>query len=172
MLPIGRRTTFSPPPTALERALVPVVATGVASLAPLIPIVASAPLLPPFGLMTFVAWRLLRNEVWPLWIALPLGAWDDLLSGAPVGTAICGWTAILLALDIVDARLPWRGYRIDWVVGSAMVAAMLLFTLVIVHNAGSTPSPLLLVPQIALSMLLFPVVSRMCAMLDGWRMTR
>lgn len=172
MLPIGRRTDFSPQPTPTERALVPVAATAIASLVPLVPFIASAPLLPPLGLMTFVAWRLLRSDVWPLWVALPLGAWDDLFSGAPIGTAICGWTAILLALDVVDVRVPWRDHRLDWMIATAVVAAMLLFTLLIVRNAGSTPGPLLLVPQLVLSVLLFPAVSRACAMLDRWRMAR
>lgn len=172
MVPLSRRTDFSEPPTATARALIPVVATAVASLVALLPIVASMPLLPPIGLMTLVAWRLLRADASPLWVALPLGAWDDLLSGAPIGTAICGWTAVLLALDVIDGRTPWRDNRTDWAIASAVIAAMLVFALLIARNAGSDAGVALLWPQFVLSALLFPSVSRVCAMLDRWRTAR
>ena len=113
MLPLKRRTSFTPPPTALERQLVPVVSTMIGSLTVLFPIVATEPLMPPFGLMIFLGWRLLRGDIWPLWMGLPLGLWDDLFSGQPLGTAMCGWTAIMLILDNLDRRTPFRDYRQD-----------------------------------------------------------
>lgn len=171
MIPASRRSRYRPPPSRVRRAAVPVIATAAASLIPLFPAVMSTPLLPPLGLMTLVAWRLLRRDLWPLWAALPLGAWDDLFSGAPIGTAMCGWTAVLIALEVADARAPWRGYRTDWAVAVAAIAAMQLFALLIAWIAGATPGLLLLVPQTVLSALLFPAVVRWCASLDRWRMT-
>lgn len=170
MLPISGKTGDAARSASIKRALVPVAATALASLAPILPLVASQSLVPPFGLMTLIAWRLLRADVWPLWVAIPLGAWDDLVGGLPLGTAVCGWTASLLALDVVDTRLQWRGYRADWMIASVSIAAVLLFSLLITRNAGSTASPLLLAPQIVLSALLFPCVSRLCAALDRWRL--
>ena len=105
MLPLKRRTnSFTPPPTALERQLVPVVSTMLGSMTVLFPVVATEPLLPPFGLMFFLGWRLLRGDIWPLWAGLFLGAFDDLFSGQPIGTAMCGWTIILLAIDALDRQ--------------------------------------------------------------------
>ena len=158
--------------SSLIRAVLPTASVAVASLLPLVPAIATAPLLPPLGLMTLVAWRLLRADAFPLWVALPLGAWDDLLGGAPLGTAMCGWMAILLALEVVDGRVQWRDQRGDWLIAVIAVAAMLVFALLIVRNAGSSPPLALLLPQIALAALLFPGVSRTCALLDRWRLKR
>ncbi len=74
--------------------IVPIATVMIASALPLmLPLVASSPVLPPLGLLFFLSWQLLRTEMWPVWIGLPLGLWDDLFSGAPIGTAIALWTA-------------------------------------------------------------------------------
>jgi rod shape-determining protein MreD len=172
MLPLKRRTSFSPPPTALERQLVPVISTMVGSLAVLFPVIATEPLMPPFGLMVFLGWRLLRNDIWPLWIGLPLGLWDDLYSGQPIGTAMCGWTAIMLTLDALDRRTPFRDHRQDWMLAGLAVSGYLVFALVIARITGGETSLLTMVPQILLSALLFPLVARLCAALDRWRNPR
>ncbi len=169
MLPLKRRTSFTPPPTALERQLVPVVSTMIGSMTALTPVVATEPLLPPFGLMIFLGWRLLRGDIWPLWSGLLLGLWDDLFSGQPIGTAMCGWTAILLVIDAFDRRLPWRDHVQDWLLASVAIAAYLAFALLIVRVSGGLTAPLVLIPQLLLSALLFPLISRFCAALDRWR---
>ena len=170
MLPLKRRTNrFTPPPTALERQLVPIVSTMLGSMTSLVPIVATEPLLPPFGLMIFLGWRLLRGDIWPLWAGLLLGAWDDLFSGQPLGTAMCGWTIVLLVIDALDRRMPWRDHRQDWAIAAGAIAAYLLFALLIVRATGGDTSPMVLVPQLFLSALLVPMTARLCAALDRWR---
>jgi rod shape-determining protein MreD len=170
MLPLKRRTnSFTPPPTALERQLVPVVSTMLGSMTVLFPVVATEPLLPPFGLMFFLGWRLLRGDIWPLWAGLFLGAFDDLFSGQPIGTAMCGWTVILLAIDALDRRMPWRDHKQDWAIAVFAIAGYLLFALLIARATGGDTSPLVLVPQFILSILLVPIVGRSCAALDRWR---
>ena len=136
MLPLKRRTQFTPPPTALEAQLVPVISTMAGSLAVLAPTIATEPLMPPFGLMVFLGWRLLRGNIWPLWMGLPLGLWDDLFSGQPIGTAMCGWTAIMLVLDNLDRRTPFRDHRQDWVLAGLLMGGYLLFALVIARITG------------------------------------
>ncbi|MES2291639.1 MAG: rod shape-determining protein MreD [Pseudomonadota bacterium] len=172
MLPLKRRTSFSPPPTALERQLVPIGSTMVASMAPLAPFVLTEPLLPPFGLMVFLAWRLLRNDIWPLWMGIPLGLWDDFFSGQPIGTGMAGWTAAMLALDFVERRLPWRSHVEDWGIAVVTIAAYLFFALLVAGATGGGTSPLILLPQIVISALCWPLISRACAALDRWRNPR
>lgn len=172
MLPLRRRSAFAPPPTRLQRQAVPVVSTMIACLAPLLPVVLVEPVLPPLGLVVFLGWRLLRADIWPLWAGLPLGLWDDLYSGQPLGTAMCGWTAIVLAFDAFDRRLVGRSHRLDWGLATLAVAAQQLFALLIARIAGGITSPLLLLPQIALSAALYPLAARMCAALDRWRNSR
>ncbi len=173
MLPLIRRAnSFAPPPTALERTLVPIVSTMLGSMTVLLPVILSEPLLPPFGLMMFLGWRLPRSDVWPLWAGLPLGLWDDLFSGQPIGTAMCGWTAILLAIDAIDRRLPWREHGQDWAIATLAIALWLVFALFIARMTGGDTSPGLLIPQLVLSALSMPLVSRLCAALDRWRGVR
>jgi len=68
-------------------------------IASLVPSIAQVPLLPPFGLMVLIAWRLLRPEIWPLWLGMPLGLFVVLICGQPVGCAVFLCTIVRLALD-------------------------------------------------------------------------
>lgn len=61
------------------------------SLVTLLPVVATVPFLPPFGLLMFLGWRLLRPGALPVWAAAPLGLFDDLVSGQPLGSAVLLW---------------------------------------------------------------------------------
>lgn len=150
---------------------VPVLTILLASLAPLLPIIAAGPVLPPFGFMTLVAWRIVRPGLLPPWIGLPLGAFDDLFSGQPFGSAILLWSLTMLALDVVEARFPWRSFVQDWLVASALIAAYLVLGALV----ASGPNPHLLlaiVPQLLLGVLLFPIVARVVAFFDRVRLMR
>jgi rod shape-determining protein MreD len=166
---LPRRDNFAPPPTAFEQQLIPVASVMLASLAPLLPMIVSTPIVPPFGFMMLLAWRLLRNDLWPVWAALPLGAFDDLLGGAPIGTAMALWTITFIAIDLIDRRWVWRDHLQDWGIAIAFVSAYLVFALWL--SGGVLPLWVLL-PQLVLTALLYPVVARTTAMLDRWRLGR
>jgi rod shape-determining protein MreD len=69
--------------------IVPVATVMLASALPLmLPLVANSPVLPPLGLLFFLCWQLLRTEMWPVWIGLPLGLWDDLFGGQQFGPLV------------------------------------------------------------------------------------
>jgi rod shape-determining protein MreD len=149
----------------------PVVAVLVGSMLPsLLPIVAQAPLLPPFGFMVFIAWRLLRADIWPLWIGLPLGLFDDMMSGMPAGSAVLLWTVVLLGMEAESRRHFWRDYRHDWLSASLAIAFVLFGDWLFVTIGGNGGPVVQIVPQIAYSIGLFPLVVRMCAALDRWRL--
>ncbi|HEX7874411.1 MAG TPA: rod shape-determining protein MreD [Sphingobium sp.] len=151
----------------------PIAAVMIASLLPsIVPIVALSPTLPPLGLMMLLAWRLLRPEMWPLWIGLPLGFFEDIVSGHPVGTAMCLWTVTLVVIDSISVRLIWRDYAQDWLIASVAIIAVIVMSWLMMHLApGGGGGPLRgLVPQMLLSPLLFPIVARLCARLDRWRL--
>ncbi|MBB5687482.1 rod shape-determining protein MreD [Sphingobium boeckii] len=151
--------------------ILPVVTTLAGSLAVLLPFIAESPSLPPFGFMMLLSWRLLRPELWPVWIGLPLGLFDDLVSGQPIGSAMMLWTLALLVLDLIDQRLVWRDYWQDWLMAAALIIAVLLGGLITANGAGGEGHVLLIVPQILVSILIFPVVARVCALLDRWRLS-
>lgn len=158
---------------ALVRAqlsLIPAASVIAGSLLCLVPLIAQAPLMPPLALMIFLAWRFLRPEVWPIWAGLPFGLFDDLLSGSPLGSGMLLWTIILLALDIAENRAMWRDYWIDWFAATGALTFYIMADMVLnaLTGGGWLIAPLL--PQIAASILLFPLVLRLCARLDRRRL--
>jgi rod shape-determining protein MreD len=144
----------------------------IASLAPLLPEIATAPVLPPFGFMMLLAWRLLREDLWPVWVALPLGLFDDIFSGQPLGSAMALWTIAFLAIDLIDSQLVWRDYWQDWGIAALAIASELILALGIAHITGGATPVVFLAPQIAVSALLFPMVARACGVLDRFRLAR
>ena len=173
-LPLARRrrSGFDAPPTPLEQQLVPVLSVLAGSLVSLLPIIATQPLLPPLGFLMLVAWRLLRAGLWPAWAGLPLGLFDDLASGQPLGSAMAVWTLALLAIDLVETQLVWRDYWQDWGVAALLTCAYILLGALIVRLTGGAIAPLVLVPQMLASILVFPLCVRIAAGLDDRRGAR
>ena len=153
---------------------VPVVTVMLASALPLmLPMVASSPVLPPLGLLFFLSWQLLRTEMWPVWIGLPLGLWDDLFSGAPIGTAMGLWTLASIAVHYAAHRIYWRGFYHDWGTAALLVALVQALAALITHPHADVARVLgLVVPQILLSALLVPLVVRLTGQFDNFRLKR
>lgn len=150
----------------------PVATILLGSLAPLLPLIASGPILPPLGYMIFLAWRIVRPGLLPLWIGIPLGAFDDLFSGQPFGSAIMLWSATMLVLEMLEARFPWRGFFQEWASTGALIAAYLAISALIAGTGLGIMVLLLILPQAILSILLFPVVARIVASFDRLRLLR
>lgn len=158
-------------PLRFRMRAIPIASVVVGSFAPLAPLIASWPMLPPLGLLMLLGWRFLRPEIWPLWSGLPLGLLDDFLSGNPVGSAMFLWTAILIALDMFDNRFIWRDYWFDWLMATAAITSGIIFAMLASSLVGGGDASLApLAPQIAASVLIFPLVLRLCARLDRWRL--
>ncbi len=150
--------------------LAPIISVMAGSMVTALPVFTNGPLLPPLGFMIFLGWRLMRPGIWPTWVGLPFGLFDDLFSGQPFGSAALLWSLTMLAIEIVDSRAIWRDYLQDWLIGAlAIMFAMLggLFIQGLVHRA---PEASVIVPQIILSVMTFPLVIRLCARLDRWRL--
>jgi len=151
---------------------IPIASVVAGSATSLWPIIVTEPLLPPFGLMMLLAWRLLRPEIWAAWIALPLGLADDLLSGHDLGIAMALWTIVLLALDWIDHHFVWRDWWMEW--GIAIVAITIVQALVwLIAQPLHGHAPIVtLSPQLVGAFLLFPAILRLTAALDRWRLKR
>ena len=114
----------------------------------------------------------MRPGLMPLWIGVPLGAFDDLFSGQPFGSAIMLWSLAMIALELVETRFPWRGFWQDWFSAGIVIV---LYLLLAIPAAGIVPNIHLLfaiLPQMLLSVLLYPIIARMVAALDTLRLTR
>ena len=134
--------------------------------------IASAPVVPPLGFLIMVSWRQIRPGLIPVWAGIPLGLFDDLFSGQPFGAGMMLWSVTMLGLDVLEARQPWRNFVIDWLAASLIITAYSLIGLALVDAAGATVRPWLLLPQIGLSICLFPLMGRIVGRLDKFRLTK
>lgn len=156
----------------LRRRFVPVGSTLAASLLALLPIVATRPLLPEFSLLVVVAWRLLRPEIWPAQMALGLGLFNDLVADHPLGQSMATWTIIFLACDYIDSRLGFRDYWMDWLIAAAAILFYSASGWYIALLMGAPFDFKILLPQIGISILAYPLLARIVLGLDKWRLSR
>lgn len=174
--PKARRDPFG---SKINRTQLPLLAYGLpwltillGSLTPWLPVISPAPVLPPLGFMMLLAWRLLRPGLLPLWAGLPLGLFDDLYSGQPVGSGVLLFSLTLITIELIEIRFPWRNFWLDWLTASAILVIYLAAAAVL-SGAGLTFMQLgVILPQLVLSIVLFPVIARLVAHLDRLRLKR
>ena len=140
------------------------------SLSPTWPIIASAPVLPPLGFMVLVAWQQVRPGLFPVWAGLPLGLFDDLYSGQPFGSAIVLWSLAMIALDLIERRLPWRSFLYDWLAACGIIVLYIILSLAIANLAGGRTAIMVIMPQIAVATMAYPVVARLVGLADRFRL--
>ncbi|GLK45148.1 hypothetical protein GCM10017612_30680 [Novosphingobium resinovorum] len=150
---------------------VPWLTVMLGSLAPGWVLIASAPVLPPLGFLMFIAWRQLRPGLMPMWAGLPLGLFDDLFSGSPFGTAVLLWSLSTIVLDHVETRLPWRNFLTEWLVAIGLIVAYIVLCLGVSNIAGACAPLNVIVPQIVISVIIYPLVGRFVALMDRLRLT-
>ena len=168
------RIAASPAELALSdyrRRFVPLASTLVAMLLAALPIVATSPILPDFGFLVLLSWRLLRHELWTARAALVFGLVADLVSGHPLGQSMLLFTAVFLALDLVDLRLGFRDYWMEWLVAAAAIIFQTAGAWYIALLMGADVRFAILLPQLGLSVLAWPVVARIVLGLDRWRLS-
>lgn len=142
------------------------------SLTPLLPIITPAPIIPPLAFLLLLAWRMLRSDIFPIWAGFPLGLWDDLFSGQPLGSAILLFSLSFIALDLIERRFPWRGFWQNWLTAVLFISLYLPCTVVFSGADVTLRQISLIVPQLLLSIIAFPIIMRMVGLLDTIRLLR
>lgn len=177
-MPLRHRHIHTQPRRSINRAPWPPMARTVpwltillGSMVPSWSMIASAPVLPPLGYLIFLAWHQLRPNLLPIWAGLPLGLFDDLFSGQPFGCAVLLWSLSSIALDLVETRLPWRHFVIEWLVANGLIVTYILLCLVFANFGGADAPLRVIVPQIVISVLTYPLVGRFVAVADRFRLT-
>ena len=166
---LGRPNALDRRPKRLARTI-PALSVAVASLLPLAPIVAEVGWMPETGFLLLLAWRLLRGDVIPAWWAAPLGLWNDLVLGLPVGLSVATWTGAMIILDLLDRRTMWRDYWLEWLIAAALIALAALARQQIDAAMGARYDHLTMLPPIAIAVLAFPVAAWAASALDRWRL--
>lgn len=156
-----------PLPPGRARAL-PWATVAAGSLVTIVPVIATVPLLPPFGLLVLLAWRLLARFALRPWAAAPLGAFDDLVSGQPLGSAVLLWSLCFLGIDLVERRLSYRDFWQDWLIAAAAITFCLVGGRLIAVPLGAHVDTVMLA-QIAVTVCLFPLAARLIAWIDRRR---
>ena len=166
----GRRINRAP--YAWRVRSVPYVTILLGSLLPVLLIADLMPLFPSLGFLLLLGWRMVRPGLLPLWAGAPLGAFDDLVSGQPFGSAILLWSLAMIVIELIETRFPWRGFWQDWFT-AGVIAVSYWFAALLVSGANVTPEILAVaLPQALLSVLLYPIIARMVAGLDRFRLAR
>lgn len=161
-------SAFAPQTSPTGQWLIPVASVLVGSLVTTIPFIATFPVLPPFGLMALLGWRLLRPDALRVWAPIPFGFFDDLVSGQPIGSAVMLWSVAFLIIDMLDQRLVSRDFWQDWVLASGAIAFSLIGGRLIATGLEAHVDTLLLF-QVIVAVLLYPFVARLVAWLDRKR---
>ncbi|HEY5713024.1 MAG TPA: rod shape-determining protein MreD [Allosphingosinicella sp.] len=155
-----------------RRQYVPLISTVVAILISILPIVSTSLWSPNFGFLILLTWRLLRPEIWEAWTALALGLAADLIGGSVLGQSMLIWTLTFLALDYADSWLGSRDYWFDWLLAAAALTFHSVGVWYIALLMGSEIGFPVMVPQLGLSILAYPVAARLVLGLDRWRLMR
>ncbi len=174
--PQSRRDAFG---SKINRDHSPVLVHGIpwlsiiiGSLTPMMPIIAPAPIVPPMGFLLLLSWRMLRPGLLPMWAGLPLGLFDDMLSGQPLGCGILLFSLTLIALDLLELRFPWRGFWQNWLIAGAFMTAYLALAALFSGAPVAGGQLVVLAPQLLLSLALFPLLMALVGMLDRLRLLR
>ena len=155
-LPTNRSLDDSPPFRWQDA--VPAATVMLATLATLWPWIASVGMMPPIGLLLFLAWKLVRPDALPVWAGAPLGLFDDLFSGQPFGSAMLLWMLASILIDVIDQRLVFRDFWQDWVVAAVCVGFVLLGGRFLATRFDAHVDTILLV-QILVSVLCYPLAA-------------
>lgn len=174
--PNSRKDAFG---SKINRTHLPVLAYGVpwlsillGSLAPLLPVIAPAPVVPPFAFIMLVAWQLVRPGILPLWAGLPLGLFDDLYSGQPIGSAVVLFSCALLATDLFEGRFPYRNFLLNWFNAAVLITIYVTLGTVFSGAKLTILQMTVMLPLIFLSIAVFPLAAWLVAMLDRLRLMR
>jgi rod shape-determining protein MreD len=159
VIPMGQDEA---PPRALWLAPLSVL---LGSLVTLVPVIATVPFLPPFGLLMLLGWRLHRFDALRVWSPVALGLFDDIVSGQPLGFAMCFWTLCFLVIEVVDTRLLWRDFWQNWLIAAGALGGCLLVGRFVATPFSAHVDTVLLL-QIATAILFFPVIAKLCGWLD------
>ncbi len=117
----GRRINRAHSP--LRARSVPWVSIMLGSALPVLLMADLMPVLPSLGFLLLLGWRMVRPGLLPLWAGAPLGAFDDLMSGQPFGSAIMLWSLAMIAIELIETRFPWRDFWHDWFTATVLALA-------------------------------------------------
>ncbi|WP_265562504.1 rod shape-determining protein MreD [Sphingomicrobium arenosum] len=152
---------------------VPAASIAIASLlVAMLPIVSLKGWWPDAGFLVLLAWRMHRSDPFPNWWAIPLGLINDLLSMHPIGLSVVTFCLALLAIDVVDARKMGRNWLTEWLLAALLVLAAEFIQWWVAAIQGAAMPLAALWPPIVITILAFPLIAELVALLDRYRLRK
>ena len=151
---------------------IPVATVLAGSALATLPIVSVTGWWPNAGFLMLIAWRLLRADAWPIWWAAPMGFANDLITGAPIGLSVSLWTAVMLAMELIDQRSQWRDYWIEWGIAALLITVDRWADWAIAGLSGAPVAFVRILPAIAFGILAFPIAAMIVSRIERWRWGR
>ena len=148
--------------------LLPWTTVMVGSLLTIVPVGATLALLPPFGLLVLLSWRLLAPVAIRLWAPAALGLFDDIVSGQPIGSAMLLWTLAYFLVGVMEARSGMRDFWQHWAIAAAAITLCLVGGRLAASPLGAHVD-VALATQVVLSVLIFPAVAFLIGRIDARR---
>ena len=161
-------SAFAPERPHAGNWILPAISIVAGSALAAVPVVATVGLMPPLGLLMLLAWRLTRPDTVRIWAPLCFGLFDDLVSGQPLGSAMLLWTAAVLVIDLLEQRLISRDFWQDWVLAGGATGFVLAGGRLVAAPLRAHVDTILLV-QVIVTVLLYPLATRIVALLDRKR---
>lgn len=163
--------TLNAGPTKGAR-FIPAATVTAGSLLAALPIVSATGWWPNAGFLLLIGWRLHRVDPWPIWWAAPMGFANDLLTGAPIGLSVSLWTAVMLAMELVDGRTQWRDYWVEWAIATVLITVDRWADWAVAGLVGAPVAFVHVAPGIAFGVLAFPLAAMIVSRTDRWRSGR
>jgi rod shape-determining protein MreD len=85
-----------------------------------------------------------------------------------MGSAILLWQLCFIGIDLIDHRLVFRDFWQDWLIAAGSIAFCLIAGRLVATPLGAHVDTVLLV-QVMVSVMLFPVAARIAVWLDRRR---
>jgi len=76
----------------------------------------------------------------------------------------------MLAMDVIDNRFLWRSFPQDWLAAGVLLVGYLGLGALFAGIAAGAPLPLVIGPQILVTIMLYPLMTQLVALLDRIRL--
>jgi len=153
-------------------AYVPAASVVAASMLASLPIISNNGWFPESGFLVLIGWRMLRGDAFPAWWGAPLGFWNDLVTGTPIGFSVTLWTAAMLVLEVADRRTLFRDYWLEWALAVLLLFINEWLQLQVAAWMGARLPISILVPPLLISAASFPLFAWAIGRIDQWRLGR
>ena len=88
------------------------------------------------------------------------------------GSGVLLFSLALIVIELVEIRFPWRTFWLDWLTACCLVVPYLVLAALLSGAEATLVQLGVIAPQIVLSLVLFPLIARMVAVLDRFRLMR